>query len=174
MKKTVIQRTWTITLCGNVQTGKTAFAKTLTDKPKDEFHISTLDEEYFYQLEMNDKKHKIKILDSPGHQEYRAMIEYDIKESEGILLFFDQSIGPSFNDLEEYIDCCHNAVMNFDLPIILVGNLREKTQKLISEEKINAFCQKYHCEYREVDCVKDKETIIDIVTQLYKKMNPSA
>ena len=174
MKKTIVQRTWTITLCGNCQTGKTAFVKTLTDQPKDKFHISTLDEEYFYQLEINEQKHKLKLLDSPGHQEYRAMIEYDIKESEGVLLFFDQTIGPSFNDLEEYCDCFKNAVDPFDLPVILVGNIHKDQNKVISQEKIDEFCKKHHCEYREVDCVNDKETIISILIQLFKKINPNA
>ncbi|ELP88053.1 hypothetical protein EIN_221760, partial [Entamoeba invadens IP1] len=119
------KKTYTITFCGDEECGKTAMIKTLLHKEHDAFHRSTLDEEYDYETSFNNKSYKLKLLDSPGNQEYRAMIQYDIKESEGILLFFDLSIGPSFVSLDEYFECFESAELGFDTPVVLVGNVRK-------------------------------------------------
>ncbi|EDR26910.1 hypothetical protein, conserved [Entamoeba dispar SAW760] len=167
----MFQRNLTITCCGDGETGKTAFIKTLLHQKHDQFHISTLDEEYFYDLVMGSKTYKLKILDSPGNQEYRGMIEYDVKDSDGIILFFDTTIGPSFVDLEEYYECFDRAVMGFDLPVILVGNLHEDKQPSVRQEMIDEFCKKHSCEYFPLNCVKDEQKCIEALTELYKKMD---
>ncbi|KAL7720685.1 Sphingomyelin phosphodiesterase [Entamoeba marina] len=164
----MLQRPITISFAGDQTSGKTAFIKTLLQQPHDPFHKSTLDETYNYDISVNDKQYKITMLDCSGSQEFRAMLEYDVKMSDGVLLFFDMTCNPTFVNLEEYFECFNNACYEFDLPLILIGNIRDDEDDETKQEDVDKFCKKHNCSFYRMNCIKDQSIAIEVLSQLVK------
>ena len=125
MRTALGQRKYTITLVGDEETGKTAYLKTLKHLEHDKFHVTTLDEQYEYEITVNDRKEKLLLLDTSGNEDFRLMIDYDVKMSEGVLLFCDCSNRCSLFDLKEYFELFESATYKFDLPVVLIVNKKE-------------------------------------------------
>ena len=155
-----------MTLAGDEQSGKTAFCKTALGLEPDRFHRATLDETYECEVAVQGRPYLVKLLDTSGNYEYRGMIEYDVKTSDGVLLFMHNEFRASFVSLDEYVDCIRAALTEIDIPIILVGNVRAGSADRIPRDQVDAFCAKHGCTYAEVDCLHDREAALEVLRQM--------
>ena len=119
----------------------------------------------------------LSILDTPGVENYRAMVSNLVKESDGIILMYDikNEYCNSFDDIERWVDSIKEKIENYDeIPIILLGNKRDLSEKrVVTEEegkqlakKINAF------KFLEISLKEDSQDYLkeSIIIPLAKRL----
>lgn len=66
-------------------------------------HLATMGLEYFYKEErINDKLFNIKIWDTAGQEQYRALSKIFYKDADAAILVYDTTNKESYKDIKEY------------------------------------------------------------------------
>ncbi|KKK46086.1 hypothetical protein LCGC14_0563720 [marine sediment metagenome] len=90
---------------------------------------------------------------------YKASHSQYLKESHGIILFFDLTNQHSFNNLLEWIDNIKDEIES-KIPILLVGNTEKSKEFVVSPTEINSFIRKFNLYYLETS-LTSKEGVFD-------------
>ncbi|MHA2007618.1 MAG: hypothetical protein ACXABO_10155 [Promethearchaeota archaeon] len=103
-----------------------------------------------YVIRIWDLKEKTRIKNSHSHY---------LKESHGILIFFNLTNRRSFDKIPNWIDNIRNGV-NLDIPILLVGNRKKSKNFVVSPTEINSIIRKFNLYYLETS-LTTREGVFD-------------
>ena len=138
-----------ILLLGDSSVGKTSLMLRFTDDSFEENGASTIGVEFKNkEIELNEKKIELNILDTAGQEKYRSIAKNFIREGDGIIFTFDLTNENSFHSIKNWLITSEEANQGFQK--ILVGNKFDLPDKKVSKEKAETFCEKYKMKYFEV------------------------
>ena len=138
-----------IVLLGDSSVGKTSLMLRFTDDSFEENGASTIGVEFKNkEIELNEKKIELNILDTAGQEKYRSIAKNFIREGDGIIFTFDLTNENSFHSIKNWLITSEEANQGFQK--ILVGNKFDLPDKKVSKEKAETFCEKYKMKYFEV------------------------
>ena len=118
-----------------------------------------------------DIKINTKIWDKPGNERLETIISLQVKNSNGIFLFFDITHRQSFDDLNKWIDRIKECRDISQHPIIIIGNkvdLEDKRE--VSTEEAQKFADDYGLPYFETSALTGKgvkEAFSTLIQKVY-------
>ncbi|KAL3307411.1 hypothetical protein Ciccas_014074, partial [Cichlidogyrus casuarinus] len=105
---------------------------------------------YRKQVEINDVKCTVDILDTAGQEDYHGIRDFYYRAGEGFLLVFALDDRHSFETITEYISTIRTVKNNTNLPMVLVGNKSDLVDKRqVSTEDAQALARSLNIPYVE-------------------------
>ena len=124
--------TFNIILIGDSDVGKTSLMIRFADNIYEE-NCSTLGMEFRNrQIEINDQKIKLHILDTAGQEKYRSVAKNFIRKGDGIIFVFDLNNEQSFESIKSWLITCDEVSQDYQK--ILVGNNFNPGYRKVSKE----------------------------------------
>lgn len=145
---------WKIVLAGNYGVGKTSYTKRLMTRAAPGEVEGTVGVD-FAQIAVAHAGHGIRlhIWDTAGQESYRTIVRAYFRAAQGVLLFFDITDRPSFEDLEIWLkelDLGRGGA-NRRPPVIIVGNKMDAgNERAVGRSEATAFAMRHGCMYEEV------------------------
>ena len=111
----------------------------------------------------------VKILDTAGHEKFRALTHKYYADADGCLLVYDITDRDSFNEITHYYCEQIKEKCKKDIKIVLLGNKTdlEENREISSEEGANLGAEKGYI-FMETSCLKNRnvadsfETLIEL------------
>jgi len=131
--------------------------------------------EFFSKDEIiNNKKVRIKLWDTAGQEQYKALTKNFFRNSDGILITFDVTNRKTFDKVAYWMD---SSVQNAEkgVPIILLGNKIDLNRQ-VSTEEAKKLADSYNIKYYETSAKNNigiGEAIKDITKQVLIKEKPN-
>ena len=162
---------YTLAILGDESVGKTSFCNRYLTKAFTEEVTPTVGGEYFQKLfSDNNQIIKVDIYASSGNKKAQKISKYLYKDAHSILLMFNLNIKSTFDNLSTYLE---NIRMNsVEDPIIyLAGNFceGEKSNRKVSDNRINQFKEENNLKYFEISC-KTGKNIEELMKELTKEI----
>jgi len=112
-----------VQLCclGDGGVGKTAWTIQLTNNHFVTNYDPTIEDSYQKQMSIDDKSYLLEILDTAGQDDFAALRDQWIRESEGFLILYDITDVNTFKQVDTFIKSI-NFIHPKGIPTILVGN----------------------------------------------------
>jgi small GTP-binding protein len=153
-----------ISILGDEGIGKDKFIKLFTS---DQFQKETDTESgvtsYKGDIIIDTEKGKqeciIWIWDLKGKKSSKSIYSNYLKETNGVMLFFDLTNRKSLNSLSNWIDDIRNNTES-EIPILLVGNKENSQEFVVSPSEISSIIRKFNLYYIETS-LTSKEGIFD-------------
>ena len=137
-----------ILLLGDSSVGKSSLMLRFTDNTFEENFGSTIGAEFKNKdIQINDEKIKLHILDTAGQERYRSVAKNFIRKVGGIIFVFDLSNNDSFENIKDWLMTADDANNNYQK--ILVGNKLDIPERKIDKERAEKFSKKYNMKYFE-------------------------
>ena len=137
-----------ILLLGDSSVGKSSLMLRFTDNTFEENFGSTIGAEFKNKdIQINDEKIKLHILDTAGQERYRSVAKNFIRKVGGIIFVFDLSNNNSFENIKDWLMTADDANNNYQK--ILVGNKLDIPERKIDKERAEKLGEKYNMKYFE-------------------------
>ena len=137
-----------ILLLGDSSVGKSSLMLRFTDNTFEENFGSTIGAEFKNKdIQINDEKIKLHILDTAGQERYRSVAKNFIRKVGGIIFVFDLSNNDSFENIKDWLMTADDANNNYQK--ILVGNKLDIPERKIDKERAEKLGEKYNMKYFE-------------------------
>ena len=132
-----------------------------------------IEDNYKKEVELDGQQYLLEIVDTTGTEQFTAMRDLYMKQSNGFVLVYSITNKSSFNalrDIREQIV----RVRDCDIfPMIVVGNHCDmETERIVSTEEGRALAEEFNAEFIE-SSAKSEINIDKIFHELIKKMNAS-
>lgn len=133
----------------------------------------TIEDSYRKQTVIDDRSYTLEILDTAGIEQFTAMRELYIKNSEGFILTYSVTSRASFEELKALRNQVAQIKDNYNVPMILVGNkcdLGKQRQVPVSEAK--ALAENWNTLFLEVSaktCTNIDEIFSGLIKQLVRR-----
>lgn len=148
---------------GSGGVGKSAITVRYVSHHFIQFYDPTIEDSYRTLKTINGQEYQINITDTAGQEEYSALRDMYIRQSEGFILVFSLISPTSLTDLylfkdsiyrildyEPSIDNLNTNDSNY-IPILLCGNKKDLiSERKINPEEIKRISDDWKCLYREV------------------------
>lgn len=170
--------TYSLITLGNSGVGKTSVLKRLAHDKFEENMLSTIG--FGLSTKMvtlkNGKQLNLKLIDTAGQEQYRALGKTYFKNSDCVLFVFSLNDKQSFEDIQTWLQTFNDANAEYDFnklyPAILIGN-KSDLEHVVNEEEIKKFTKenKFYA-YKEISC-KDKigfELFFDDIAEMLNKV----
>ena len=146
--------TFEILILGDSDSGKTAIIKRYVEDKFNKHHLSSIGVDYHIKnIKIDDKKIKLKILDTAGQERYRNITSQTYKNKDGIALIFDISDEYSFKLIIDWIEQIRD-INEDEISLVLIGNKRSlENERVIEKEKGEEMAEKYGTKYFEVSAL---------------------
>ena len=171
-----------IIMLGSGGVGKSAITVRYISHHFIQFYDPTIEDSYRTLKTINGQEYQINVTDTAGQEEYSALRDMYIRQSEGFILVFSLTSLTSLTDLYLFKDSIYRILdyePNIDnlnindsnyIPILLCGNKKD----LISERKINYedmkhLSDEWKCLYREVSA-KTSDGIDEMFNDFIKEI----
>jgi len=131
-------------IIGDSAVGKTCLLLRFSDSTFSEGYISTIGVDFKVKtIRVNGKEVKLKIWDSAGQERFRSITSSYYREAHGILLVYDITDTPSYNNIPKWLDEVHRYVPQEKKVVkMLVGTKSDLTLKrTVTEEVPKAFAR---------------------------------
>lgn len=115
-------REYKLAILGAGGVGKSALTSQYVQGVFLEEYDPTIEDSYRKQTVIDDRNYSLEILDTAGIEQFTAMRELYIRNSEGFVLVYSVTDRNSFEELKTLRDQVVRLKDNFSVPIVLVGN----------------------------------------------------
>ncbi|CAF3938419.1 unnamed protein product [Rotaria sp. Silwood2] len=134
----------------------------------------TIEDVYKTTIEIDEKTYSLEILDTAGTDEFSAMKDLYVKDSQGFLLVYSITSQATFNDIQGYYDRII-SVKDIDThgppAVVLVGNKIDlEKERVISRETGQALARRLNCAFLETSA-KDRANITEVFYDLVRQIN---
>ncbi|CZR54043.1 uncharacterized protein PAC_03926 [Phialocephala subalpina] len=161
-----------LVVLGDGGVGKTAMMIQLVQNHFVETYDPTIEDSYRKMMGIDGQACLLEILDTAGQEEYTALREQWIRESEGIVLVYSITSRYTFNSLRQF----HAQILRVKgietFPVLIVGNKSDRvTEREVSTQEGFRLASELGCEFTESSAKNRKyveESFIDIVRQVRK------
>lgn len=171
-----------IVILGDQSVGKSAIVKQFVFNifPKD--YDPTIEDLYHKKIIIDHYEYNIDLLDTAGSEQFAAIRDLYIKESDGFILVYSITSVSSFNQLNDLIDSIidikkTNKILINDerhkLPCVIVGN-KIDLNRVVSEKIVSNLAKKYEIKYTEISAktsLRVNEIFISILEQINDNCN---
>ena len=165
-----------VMLLGNSSVGKSSLMIRYIDNKFSPEYISTLgvDNKQKIITLKNGKEVRLRIYDTAGEERFKAISTNFLKKADGIILVYDITNKPSFEEISEWIETTNENKENFCM--VLVGNkcdLSDEIREITMEEGQNK-ANEYKVPFFETSCKDDinvKEVFEKIAEDIDNKQN---
>jgi small GTP-binding protein len=160
-----------LVMLGNSGVGKTSLIKYEIKNTFINNSDSTIVFEHsFKNYNIYDKTVRLQIWDTCGEEIYYSSLKNFYRSALCVIIVFSLDDKDSFNSLKKWIEDIKNNHNSDEYYLILIGNKKEESIRLVSNEKINEFCQNNEIEnYFEANA-KTGENVHDIFKYLVRKL----
>ncbi len=117
----------------------------------------------FFSKDVVVKEHQIRvqIWDTAGQELFKSISDTLYKNKDGFFIVFDITNRKSFEGLGYWIDQINNNSVK-DVPIVLIGNKIDLSEKrVVSFEEASAFAKKHCFKYIETSALTNENDCID-------------
>jgi len=159
-------------IIGDSTVGKTSILSKYSSKTFNENYLATVGLDFFTKDEVIDNKIiRIKIWDTAGQERYKSLTRCFFQKAQGVMIVYDVTCENSYNNLKFWIDSLQsNLYEDIDkVPIILIGNKIDISNRKIDKEIAKDFARKHNCEYFETSA-KTGEGVDNAIKELVKKV----
>ncbi len=154
----------TITLLGNLATGKTSFIHNLKNENILDIKATIAIESFTMVGEIDNEKITINILDTMGQEKYKSLRKDVYKKADGFLIFFDVTNKESFNEIDNFYNEIENNSDSKE--IILLGNkIDENEKRIVKKQDAKDKAEKLKINYYEICCLNGIN-IIEVLNEI--------
>ena len=117
-----------------------------------------------------EKKIKVKFVDTAGQERFRTITSTYYKHADGIMLMFDVTQRNTYENINYWVEEI-NKKCKSDIPIIVLGNKIDLNNRIKSREEFEEEMKKYNYDYYEVSAklnINIKEAIEKMCLLMYK------
>jgi len=167
LKRTAIS----ISLFGETSVGKTCIVGVFIGLDFQEEHLSTIGIEKnntIIDLETGERI-KLKLWDTAGQERFHCVSLNSLKNSQASVIVFDLTNKESFDRVIDWLKQIREYSLK--LPIGLFGNKSDLQGRKVTQEEINALCEKEDLVYFETSAKNNKgikEGFIKVATMAYQ------
>lgn len=111
-----------IVVIGDGGVGKSALIIQLTQNIFEKDYDPTIEQSYRKQVEVNDKKFMLDILDTAGNEQYSVMKDRYLRSGQGFILVYSIIDKKSFDELDELLKKVKLTKESDFVPVVIVGN----------------------------------------------------
>jgi len=132
----------------------------------------TIEDSYRKQVEMDGKNYMLEILDTAGTEQFTAMRDLYMKNSQGFILVYSIIAQSTFNDLPDMREQIIRVKDTESVPMVLVGNKCDlNDQRVVSQEQGQALATRFgNCTFIEASA-KTKTNVEQIFYDLIRQIN---
>jgi GTPase KRas protein len=138
-----------LVVVGDGGVGKSALTIQLIQNQFVEEYDPTIEDSYRKQVLIDGETCLLDILDTAGQEEYSAMRDQYMRTGEGFLLVFALNELKSFENIQHYREQIRRVKDNDDVPMVLVGNKCDLTQRATDQRTIQELSRSYGIPYEE-------------------------
>ncbi|KAL3312542.1 Ras GTPase [Cichlidogyrus casuarinus] len=157
--------------------GKSALTIQLIQNHFVEEYDPTIEDSYRKQVVIDTETYILDILDTAGQEEYSAMRDQYMRTGEGFLCVFAVNNHDSFNDISQYREAIKRTKDAEDVPMVLVGNKTDLTQRAVSQKEAADLAKTYGIQYVETSAKTRQgvdeafNTLVREIINYYKQAN---
>lgn len=169
--------TFKIITVGESGVGKTSLFRRFVYNNFDENTLTTLGMQFFFKdvVLSNNKKIKLKLIDTAGEEKYRSLSKSYFKNSDVALFVFSLDNPVSFERINEWIDLFKESHDKIEkIPKYLIGSKNDLKQT-VDQSKIDEFANKIGYKYISTSALNNNNVeylFNDISEELFKTYNP--
>ena len=156
---------------GNSKVGKSSYILRYTENDFS-IHISTtvgMDFKHKYETLDSGERVKVIIFDTNGQERFRSISSNMLKNTEGVLLFYDITDRQSFESIKEWMEDIYNF-KDKNFPIVLIGNkVDREDERAIKKSEGESEGQKYNIKFFEISCKNDiniRDPILHLISKI--------
>ena len=161
---------------GDGQVGKSSLIVRYVDKSFSINYLSTIGVDSKYKkIKLYGEEIKVKIFDTAGQERFRSITSDYIRKANGMLLVYDISHKPSYDNIENWINNLKEETGQKMIPAVLIGNKKDLAdERVISEEQGRELAKRYEMEghFYETSCSTGEnveKAFNDLIEQIYNK-----
>ena len=161
---------------GDGQVGKSSLILRYVDNSFSTNYLSTIGVDSKYKkIKLNGEEIKVKIFDTAGQERFRSITSDYIRKANGMLLVYDITHKPSFENVENWINNLKEETGQKMIPCVLIGNKKELTEeRVIKEDQGKELAKKLEMEehFYETSCSTGEnvqKAFSDLIEQIYNK-----
>ena len=161
---------------GDGQVGKSSLIVRYVDKSFSTNYLSTIGVDSKYKkIKLYGEEIKVKIFDTAGQERFRSITSDYIRKANGMLLVYDISHKPSYDNIENWINNLKEETGQKMIPAVLIGNKKDLAdERVISEEQGRELAKRYEMEghFYETSCSTGEnveKAFNDLIEQIYNK-----
>ena len=131
----------------------------------------TIEDNYKKEVELDGQQYVLEILDTAGTENFTAMRDLYMKQSNGFVLVYSITNKSTYNELRDIREQIVRVKDSDNFPMIVVGNHCDmETQRIVSTEEGRALAEEFNAEFIEASA-KSEINIDKIFYELIKLMN---
>jgi Ras-related protein Rab-1A len=159
-----------LSIIGDSSVGKSSLLLKYSDDIFDPYFNTTIGVDFRTKiLEIEDKKFKLQIWDTSGQQRFKAILNFYIGESNGIIIMYDITNRISFNNITSWLRDIDYETAPY-IPVVIVGNKTDIiSDRVVTYEEASKFAKEYDIQFVEIS-VKENENIDKVFTLIAKEM----
>jgi len=161
---------------GDGQVGKSSLILRYVDNSFSTNYLSTIGVDSKYKkIKLNGEEIKVKIFDTAGQERFRSITSDYIRKANGMLLVYDITHKPSFENVENWINNLKEETGQKMIPSVLIGNKKDLTEeRVIKEDQGKELAKKLEMEehFYETSCSTGEnvqKAFSDLIEQIYNK-----
>ena len=151
-----------IALIGESFSGKTALSKCFIKGPLnvEENYTITVGLDFFTKIiECQNHLIKLQIWDTAGQERYQSLTSCYLKGVHGCIIVFDITKRNTFEKLDNWIKLFHDF-NSYKNNIVIVGNKKDKENRVISNIEAQKFCEQYNYPYFETSALTGENVFL--------------
>ena len=168
-----------ITLLGESNVGKTSISYFHKEKTFDKSSFTDeIINSHFKKLKFvgDDEEYNFKIIDIPGEERYKNIVQASIGISDGLLLIFSVDNMESFNKINDWIKVINDKINSKEKALILVGNKIDTNKREVKKEETEELARNLRIKYRETSAKTGEgidEVFQELYYEIYEKLKPN-
>ena len=168
-----------ITSLGESNVGKTSISYFHKEKTFDKSSFTDeIINSHFKKLKFvgDDDEYNFKIIDIPGEERYKNIIQASIGISDGLLLIFSVDNMESFNKINDWIKVINDKINSKEKALILVGNKIDTNKREVKKEETEELARNLRIKYRETSAKTGEgidEVFQELYYEIYEKLKPN-
>jgi Ras-related protein Rab-8A len=161
-------------LVGNSGVGKSSILLRFVEDEFTSSFINTIGIDFRIRtVTVDDKRYKLQIWDTSGHERFRTITVAYFRGANGILLVYDVTNEKSFDDIKNWVRSIHyHSPRNVNM--MLIGNKCDiKNDRVIDTEKGQKLADEYHMPFLETSAknsINVEDAFISLVTDISQKV----
>ena len=124
----------------------------------------------------DDEEYNFKIIDIPGEERYKNIVQASIGISDGLLLIFSVDNMESFNKINDWIKVINDKINSKEKALILVGNKIDTNKREVKKEETEELARNLRIKYREASAKTGEgidEVFQELYYEIYEKLKPN-